>query len=79
MRKFVQAGVIVCVSVVLTILIVKNLKRDTNMTLRVAFPYDKPLSVYEPTRIHYACNWVALSKVTSNSRNLIMSESPWYY
>ena len=65
MRKFIQAGVIVCVSVVLTILVVRNLKRDKDMTLRVAFPYDKPLSVYEPTRIHYAPEYILLENIYS--------------
>jgi len=65
MRKFLLTEAIVTISVVLTILIVKNLKREKDMTLRVAFPYDKPLSVYEPTRIHYAPEYILLENIYS--------------
>jgi ABC-type transport system substrate-binding protein len=42
-----------------------NKNKEGNMTLRVAFPYAKPLSVYEPTKIHYAPEYIFLENVFS--------------
>ncbi|USN48523.1 MAG: hypothetical protein H6626_05370 [Pseudobdellovibrionaceae bacterium] len=42
-----------------------NKKRDGNMTLRVAFPYNRPVSAYEPTKIHLAPEYIFLENVYS--------------
>jgi ABC-type transport system substrate-binding protein len=47
------------------ILITSNNNQEDNMTLRVAFPYAKPLNVYEPTKIHYAPEYIFLENVFS--------------
>ncbi|POB14822.1 ABC transporter substrate-binding protein [Halobacteriovorax sp. DA5] len=41
------------------------LKDKTDMKLRVAFPYDKPASHYEPTRIHLGPEYIFLENIYS--------------
>lgn len=47
----------------ITVLI--NTRNRNNMTLRIAFPYDKDISFYEPTRIHLAPEYIFLENIYS--------------
>jgi ABC-type transport system substrate-binding protein len=40
-------------------------KENSNMKLRVAFPYDKPVDAYEPTKIHLAPEYIFLENIYS--------------
>src|SRR5690606_8058931 len=40
-------------------------KKDDNMKLRVAFPYNKPATHYEPTRIHFGPEYIFLENIYS--------------
>ena len=40
-------------------------KDSDNMKLKVAFPYDRPVNQYEPTKIHFAPEYIFLENVFS--------------
>ncbi len=42
-----------------------NKNNDEDMTLRVAFPYNKPVEAYEPTKIHLGPEYIFLENIYS--------------
>ena len=50
---------------IISIVVTFNLNKRTDMTLRVAFPYNKEVSFYEPTKIHLAPEYIFLENTFS--------------
>ena len=46
-----------------TAIFFNNTKEKTNMKLRVAFPYNKTVDAYEPTKIHLAPEYIFLENM----------------
>lgn len=63
-KTFMVATALTAAALITYFLIGKN-NGDKKMTLNVAFPYAKPVTIYEPTRIYYAPEYIFLENVFS--------------
>lgn len=64
MKKYIIAALILFLA--LGFIMSGVLKKDgSNMILRVAFPYNRPATAYEPTKIHLAPEYIFLENVFS--------------
>lgn len=66
MKRFLlYAAILILISVVVGRAIMEHNNQPQDLSLRVAFPYDKPVSFYEPTNIHLAPEYFFLEYIYS--------------
>lgn len=64
-RMLLLAGTLIFISAILGRMYMKHTNERRDLSLRVAFPYDKPVSFYEPTNIHLAPEYFFLEYIYS--------------
>ena len=65
MKKRISFVITAIIIVGASVFFYKNNKEKTNMKLRVAFPYNKTVDAYEPTKIHLAPEYIFLENIYS--------------
>lgn len=65
MKKFTSTLPLLFLLVSLVIVFIYKEPPDEGLILRVAFPYDRPVNSYEPTRIHLAPEYIFLENIYS--------------